>query len=499
MFVLVLACAAYTDVPPGTTRLAGGPTLVGAKPAQVQALIDAEPEAALKVLSLARSTPQLKVDVAPFHLAVTETTGEQYAAFLKATGHRPPVAWGAAAVEEARVAYLGEGPQDEPFDGAAWWDAHWQECDWELPEGAALLPVHGVSYQDAIAYCLFAGLRLPSEAEFECAVQGPDGSTYPWGNQWVAGNAATEEGSFRGEQPVGSFPGTQDGVHDLVGNLWEWTSTRLDAYPGFESHRYVLPARGGREAREVEARPDFDRDCHVVKGGSYASHRIGARSFVRRPLEPWQRTEVVGFRGAASASPGRDHLALRLQSDLAAWAHRFDVTASLGFDRWETAAARANAPSGYAVITGYEYFAVAPRMPLDEKSEVGFRRASMKSPVEVALLSSSRDFAGLPAGTYRVLFRAKGTVRGDEDPWESRVDTDKDQLIFLDPTGDFVAAAEGTMSFGRAKRTGVSVTENEVTVALEVPTPRRSQVMAIGFMIALQEELAEDTWRGLSR
>src|SRR5687768_404285 len=147
-------------------------------------------------------TPQYEVKVGGFYLGVGEVTNEQYAVFVKATGHRAPESWSGS----------------------------------EPPQGSELLPVVGVDYADAEAYARWAGVRLMSEVEFQCAGRGQDARSYPWGDDFDPERALTNAAKATAPKPVGSFPGgaTPEGVQDLCGNVWEWTCSPFTANPGWK-------------------------------------------------------------------------------------------------------------------------------------------------------------------------------------------------------------------------------------------------------------------------
>jgi formylglycine-generating enzyme required for sulfatase activity len=146
------------------------------------------------------------------------------------------------------------------------------------------LPMTNVSWNEARAYCSWAGGRLPSEAEWEKAARGTDGREFPWGSG--ADCARGNWGNFEGEGPcagrspghpvaVGSYPqgASPYGVLDLAGNVWEW----------------------------VEDRYDLDPSRRVVRGGSCCSYFVEPRSANRNAWDPHHRDGDLGFRCAAGA------------------------------------------------------------------------------------------------------------------------------------------------------------------------------------------------------
>ena len=147
----------------------------------------------------------------------------------------------------------------------------------------AKLPVTGVDWNDAQAYCKFAGGRLPSEVEWEKAARGTDGREYPWGNDIDCTRA--NWGTFEGEGPcagknpghpvaVGQYPtgASPYGLLDMGGNVWEWVADKYDEDPG----------------------------RRVVRGGSCCTFFVGPRAANRNAWAPEHRDGDLGFRCAAA-------------------------------------------------------------------------------------------------------------------------------------------------------------------------------------------------------
>ena len=116
------------------------------------------------------------------------------------------------------------------------------------------MPVTRVTWNEANRYCAwrYGDGRLPTEQEWEAAARGQTALRYPWGAEWVGGRANTVSSGASAPVAVGSFPegASGGGAHDLIGNVWEWTSSPMAAYPGGA----VPPGSGGN---------------YVIRGGAY--------------------------------------------------------------------------------------------------------------------------------------------------------------------------------------------------------------------------------------
>jgi formylglycine-generating enzyme required for sulfatase activity len=190
-------------------------------------------------------------------------TNRQYHRFVAETGHRSP---------------------------AYWSDAELNGDD---------LPVVGVNWADAVAYCDWAGLRLPTEAEWEKAARGTDGRLYCWGDTWNPrfGNFDDNllcDGSVDGfarTSPVGSFPDgvSPYGCFDMLGNVWEWCSDWFDEYG---ASPVATNPRGPKSS---------PLGLRVLKGGSWEfASRYGVTCSHRNYFfKPESYDMDIGFRVAA--------------------------------------------------------------------------------------------------------------------------------------------------------------------------------------------------------
>ena len=199
--------------------------------------------------------PQRRVYIDGYWIYKYEVTVTQYRKFCDETGRKMPV---------------------EPDWG--WQDDH---------------PIVNVTYNDAAAYCNWAGVQLPTEAQWEKAARGTDGRIWPWGNEWDANKCNNFQTGPRKTKPVDSYPQGRApyDVMDMAGNVWEWCA---DWYDG----NYYA------SAPERNPHGPVSGNWRVLRGGSWSDDSPSyLRAAYRDGSNPGSGNRYNGFRGVALRLP----------------------------------------------------------------------------------------------------------------------------------------------------------------------------------------------------
>jgi iron(II)-dependent oxidoreductase len=232
--------------------------------------------------------PAFEVELPPFFIDVTPVTNAAYLEFVESGGYDDPRLW----APEGWAHRQAEGLEHPLFwqrEGEGSWSRLRFGHREELPPQE---PVQHVCWYEADAFARWAGKRLPTEAEWEKAASwdstGGRKRRFPWGDTPSPGLANLGGRHFQ-PAPVGAFPSgvSPYACHQMIGDVWEWTSSGFSGYPGFRSFPY-------REYSEVFFGPEYK----VLRGGSWATHAAAIRTTFRNWDHPIRRQIFAGFRCA---------------------------------------------------------------------------------------------------------------------------------------------------------------------------------------------------------
>jgi iron(II)-dependent oxidoreductase len=251
----------------------------------------------IEAWALDNERPAHDVHVDAFFIDTAPVTNAAYLAFIEAGGYDDPRWWS----EEGwayRVKANLTAPRFWVRDGSGWLRDRFGHVEPIPPDE----PVVHVCFHEAKAYATWAGKRLPTEPEWEKAARFDPATgrsrRFPWGDEDPGPEHANLGQRHLSPAPVGAYPAGVSplGVHQLVGDVWEWLDSDFHGYPGFEAFPY-------REYSEVF----FGGDYKMLRGGSFGTDPAACRTTFRNWDHPIRRQIFAGFRLARDAS--REELA----------------------------------------------------------------------------------------------------------------------------------------------------------------------------------------------
>jgi len=259
-----------------------GPFYMGSTPQQIEIAYQSavKKNSAFKREWFERERSQHLLFLEDYFIAHTPVTNAQFARFVSTTGYR-------TTAEKEGSAWGYSDGKYQNIKGANWQHPNGPDSSVKMDH-----PVVSVSWHDAVAFCQWADVQLPSEAQWEKAARGTDGQIYPWGNEPPTDNLCNFNMNVGTTTPVGSYLDSASpyGCLDMAGNVWEWTSSLLKEYP--------YNPTDGRE--DVEA--DGNRTC---RGGSFYYNVDNVRCAYRSGFSPTFRNYLLGFRILSPGAVGR--------------------------------------------------------------------------------------------------------------------------------------------------------------------------------------------------
>jgi ergothioneine biosynthesis protein EgtB len=230
--------------------------------------------------------PEHKVYLQPFKIDIAPVSNGEFMRFIEDSGYDDFSYW------------LADGwdlVKQEEWRAPLYWERKgdvWMKKDFRgLREIDPDEPVTNVSYYEADAYAKWSGKRLPTEAEWEKAASWNEDlqlkTLFPWGNSTKPSSEHSNllESSLWGPSKIGSYPAGKSyyGCHQMIGDVWEWTSSEYTLYPGFKS-------------KLSEYTNKWAINQKVLRGGSFATPRNQVRNSYRNYFKPHERILFSGFR-----------------------------------------------------------------------------------------------------------------------------------------------------------------------------------------------------------
>jgi ergothioneine biosynthesis protein EgtB len=225
----------------------------------------------------------------PFKIDVAPVTNGKFIKFIEDGGYEDYRYW---------LADGWELVTDQGWKAPLYWEYKKEDDAWIKKDFRGINkieteePVTNVSYYEADAYARWAGLRLPTEAEWEKAASWNEDlqikTIYPWGDEKPTyKNANLMESCLWAPTKVGSYPAGKSyyGCHQMIGDVWEWTSSEYVLYPRFKS-------------RFSEYTDKWSINQKVLRGGSFATPSSQIRNSYRNYFKPYERIPFAGFRCA---------------------------------------------------------------------------------------------------------------------------------------------------------------------------------------------------------
>lgn len=386
----------------------------------------------------------------PFLMSKNLVTMKQYKLFVEATGHRFPFDWWRWGREDEFEKKLTEINKEYPDKGEEgqieYWANNWENLPYAIPkdeDGNPMddYPVVFVSWRDAVAFAAWAGMRLPTEAEWTYAARGGEQKDFLWGNdpegmpeELKRANKPLPVGAL-GEKTQGAF-----GHQDMCLHVFEWVYD-----PGFfpfdqeefedERKAMLKDSIWRKNAKSRAAKhnleklqnytPDWRGDGRVSKGGWYNSTKEQMRIGLRPDQGGFQVRGGLGFRVAKGQVPARDFAEsmLRLDYDYSYFGgeRKPHIEDQTGIERYEV--------TEDGLIKAYHALAIVPVNYMEEKrfSVDAFKRERQVSPTAIGTLAVTDKLTtpDLDRGIYTIMFRQGGVPNALSKAWK---DATKDVL-----------------------------------------------------------------------